>query len=214
MHRFDKWKQRLVARYPEFSPEEDENAFFRQWTHTGQFRDHGKPTAICELCGNTGLRYHFLVANRKTGEAIWVGSQCVLNFDLSEGAVQARQRQARQESEETANLEATREQLTAMLAQLQGIYQLASPSEQRQMRWMVGKFQRRGGFSPADLGWLFTASLASSIHLEACHFPLILRTKKDWGELRGLSASALNWLALSLTEEQRLKMREMGIRIG
>lgn len=213
MQKSDQWKQRLAVRYPEFGTEEDECAFFRQWTHTGQFRDYGKPSAVCELCGNPGLRYHFLVANRHTGEAIWVGSQCVLNFDLSEGEMQVRQRQARQQNDEAANLEATREQLTAMLAQLQGIYQLASASEQRQMRWMVGKFQRRGGFSPADLGWLFTAMLASGSRLDARLFPLILRTKKDRQELRGLSASALAWLAPALTEKQCEKLGEMGIRI-
>ena len=92
MEKTDRWKQRLTARYPDFQAGEDEQAFFRQWTHTGQFKDHGKPTAVCDLCGNTGLRYHFLVANRQTGEAIWVGSECVLNFDLSEAAVHARQR--------------------------------------------------------------------------------------------------------------------------
>ncbi len=213
MHNTDQWKQRLAARYPDFRVDEDEPAFFSQWTHTGQFRDHGKQAAVCELCGNTGLRYHFLVANRRTGEAIWVGSQCVLNFDLSERAVLSRQRQARLETEEAANLEATREQLTAMLAQLQGIYQMASPSEQRHIRWMVGKFQRRGGFSPADLGWLFSAMLASGIRIDANLFPLILRTKKDQGEIRGLSASALAWLAPALDEKQRTKMKEWGFRL-
>lgn len=103
--------------------------------------------------------------------------------------------------------------MTDMLAGLQGIYLMASASEQRQIRWMVGKFQRRGGFSPADLGWLFTASLASGIRLDPQLFPMILRTKKDRGELRGLSASALAWLGPALTDKQRAKLGEMGISL-
>ena len=212
MQKSDSWKQRLAARYPDFNTSDDERVFFSQWTHTGKFRDHGKPVAVCDLCGNTGLRYHFLVANRQTGEAIWVGSQCVLNFDLSERAVISRQRKSRQEKEESANMEEPQAHLTEMLAQLQGIYQLASVSEQRQIRWMVGKFQRRGGFSPADLGWLYTAMLASGIRLDAHLFPMILKTKKDRGELRKLSASALAWLEPALTDKQREKLGEMGIR--
>jgi len=213
MQKSDQWKQRLAARYPDFRVDEDENAFFRQWTHTGQFRDHGKPTAVCDLCGNTRLRYHFLVANRLTGEAIWVGSQCVLNFDLPEAAVIARQRHIRKQTEREAQEEITQTHMIAMLAQLQGIYLLASSTEQRRIRWMVGKFQRRGGFSPADLGWLFTAMLASGFQLDAHLFPMILRTKKDWQELRGLSASALAWLTPALTDVQRQKMGDLGIKI-
>ncbi|MBN2046159.1 MAG: hypothetical protein JW757_14140 [Anaerolineales bacterium] len=211
MEKSDQWQLRLAARYPEIQAGEEN--FFNQWTHTGQFRDHGKPIAVCDLCGNRGLRYHFLVAHRQTGEAIWVGSQCVLNFDLSEGAMLVRQRQARQVTEEAAKVEANQTQLIHMLSQLQGIYQLASKQEQRQIRWMVGKFQQRGGFSPADLGWLFAAMLASGHQLDPASFPLILRAKKDRQELHQLSISALNWLKPALTEKQCQKIAEMGIRL-
>jgi hypothetical protein len=211
MEKSDQWRQRLADRYPEIQAGEEE--FFAQWRHTGQFRDHGKPVAACELCGNTRLRYHFLVAHRQTGEAIWVGSQCVLNFELSVGAVLSRQRRARQEVEEAANLEATRENLTQLLAQLQGIYHAASVQEQRHIRWMVGRFQRRGGFSPADMGWLFAAMLASGQSLDPSLFPMILRTKKDRQEIRGLSNSALAWIAPVLTKQQRQKLGELGIRV-
>ena len=41
-----------------------------KWLHTGGFRDYGAPKAVCELCGHTGLRYHFLIANRVSGEVL------------------------------------------------------------------------------------------------------------------------------------------------
>ena len=54
-----------------------------EWRFTGNYKDHGKNEATCELCGNHGLRHHYLIGNKQTGEALWVGSQCILNFDES-----------------------------------------------------------------------------------------------------------------------------------
>lgn len=205
------WAARINARHSYFTEENAED-FFSGWRHTGQFRDHGAPTAICGLCGNTGLRYHFLVAHRETGEALWVGSQCVLNFDLGEDAAQRKVRQARQRvADEFAEIDEA--QLIEMLAQLQGIYQKANREEQRRIRWMVGKFQRRGGFSAGDLGWLFQAMLAAGIKLDPNLFPLILKTKQDKQEIGQLSLSALGWLSPALTAEQVEICRKLGVRL-
>ncbi|MBT3240181.1 MAG: hypothetical protein HON98_05650 [Chloroflexi bacterium] len=55
----------------------------QEWHFTGNYKEHGSPNATCELCGNKGLRHHYLIAHKQTGEALWVGSQCILNFDES-----------------------------------------------------------------------------------------------------------------------------------
>lgn len=173
---------------------EDIQGFFARWDYTGRFRDRGKPMAECGLCGNSSLRYQFFVVREDTGEGMWVGSECILNFDLSREAVQARIRKAARQAAWQAGDAVDESHMVAMMAQLQVIYLKANPGEQRHMRWMVGKFQRRNGFSPKDIGWIFGASLACGVTLDSKLFPMIVLTRQDRQELQNLSLSAKNWL--------------------
>jgi len=192
---------------------ESSEAFFKAWKHTGQIRVHEDQDAVCELCGYPRLRYQFLVAQRETGEVMWVGSECVLNFELPESAVQARLRQVRRDQVDAAKAERDDIRYGAMLAQLQPIYRQAGRVEQRRIRWMVGKSQQRGGFSPGNLGWLYLASLAAGAPLEIELFPVVLKSKQDRLEMKKLSVGALRWLAPGLTEVQRELCERLGVRL-
>lgn len=205
------WEQRLQQRFEGYQKEGTE--FFRQWAYTGNFRDHGKPLAVCEMCGNSRLRYHYLVAHRTTGEAIWVGSQCVLNFELGEDAQKHRQkiqRDARQAHHEQIH----QDRVQSLIEQLQAAYQKAGQSEQRKIRWMVGKFQRRGAFPPRDAAWLLQVLLVCGVQPEVENFPISLRTKREKAELRGLSVTEKKLVSACLTEEQIQLCAQLGIRLA
>ena len=206
----ERWSRQIHARHPEFSPEQAEE-FFSAWKYTGQVRVSEDLDAACELCGYPRLRYRFLVAHHVTGEAMWVGSECLLNFDLPEAAVLARQRQARKEKADAARVEVDEASFGAMLARLHPIYQKANRSEQRRIRWVVGKCQQRGGFSPADLGWLYLASVAAGVRLEIDLFPIVLKSRLDRLEIRQLPIGALRWIAPGLTEAQRDLCEKLGV---
>lgn len=163
------------------------------WRYKGRLRDLGKPQGACGLCGNTGLRYQFMIVRVDTGEALWVGSACILNFSLTEKAAQARIRRAARKAEQEGGQWADEAQMTAVLEQLQRVYRHANQAEQRYLRWMAGKFQRRNGFSPGDIGWLFGAALACGERLDPACLPMIVRTRKDRQELARLSTSAKAW---------------------
>lgn len=211
MERSENWQQQIAGLHPEAGT--DMKAFLRLWRHTGGFRDHGKASAACELCGNQGLRYHYLIAHRETGEAMWVGSQCVLNFKIDPSEVKRRQREAHK-ADKNALREAERQtQLIAILTGLQGIYLLASPREQRKLRWLVGRFLHRDGFTPAELNWLYQAMLAAGQTLDPAAFPLRIRTRQEKAELKQLSFSALRWLTPGLTAGQREILAGLGIPI-
>ena len=199
------WEKRIQQRFPEFHDTEAD--FFKQWFFTGKFVDHGANNAVCGLCGNHKLRYHFLVAHRQTGEAIWVGSQCVLHFGVSGTLVGKKQRQARQEQA----LEANENSVLALIDQLQSIYQQVTQSDQRKIRWLVGKFQRQGAFSPSDIAWLFQVMLVVGVRPDFTLFPIALKTKKQKNELANLSLTARRLIAPSLTEAQQAECKKMGI---
>lgn len=58
-------------------------AAFAEWAFTENTIDHEEPIEICELCGQQDLRYHFEIANRYTEARLWVGSHCILQFDVA-----------------------------------------------------------------------------------------------------------------------------------
>ena len=81
-----RWEEKVKRKLQAGGEAEEFSRALRQWKHTGAFKDHGAAIAACELCGHSGLRYHYLIANQQTGEALWVGSQCILNFEAGEHA--------------------------------------------------------------------------------------------------------------------------------
>lgn len=187
----------------------DDPEFCAQWTHTGQFRDYGTPKAVCQLCGNTRLRYHFLIAHKATGEALWVGSQCILNFDLSAEVVQERKTRAKQQAAD----EKQYQQLVAVLREVQLVYTLLKEGDRRKIRWVVGKFQQRGDFSPADLAWLFQVMAICGCVPSFCLYPVTLRSKRDRSELLQMGISGLRLIFPCLSEDQRKKCLAWGVRL-
>lgn len=55
---------------------------FKEWYFTENIEDHGKPIEDCELCDQEQLRYHFEIKNRNTNRGLWVGSSCILKFQV------------------------------------------------------------------------------------------------------------------------------------
>ena len=55
---------------------------FGEWFFTENIEDHGSPEEDCELCDQEQLRYHFEIKNRITNHKLWVGSSCILKFQV------------------------------------------------------------------------------------------------------------------------------------
>jgi hypothetical protein len=56
---------------------------FEEWSFTEHTVDHETPIETCQLCDQEALRYHFEIRNTLTHKSLWVGSQCILRFNLS-----------------------------------------------------------------------------------------------------------------------------------
>lgn len=56
---------------------------FEEWSFTERTIDHEQPIETCQLCEHEELRYHFEIKNALTNKVLWVGSQCILKFNLS-----------------------------------------------------------------------------------------------------------------------------------
>lgn len=56
---------------------------FEEWSFTENTFDHEEAVETCQLCEHEEIRYHFEIRNALTNKTLWVGSQCILKFDLS-----------------------------------------------------------------------------------------------------------------------------------
>lgn len=55
---------------------------FQEWYFTENIEDHEIANEDCELCDQEQLRYHFEIKNRHTNNCLWVGSSCILKFQV------------------------------------------------------------------------------------------------------------------------------------
>ncbi len=55
---------------------------FREWRFTDNVEDHESADEDCQLCGQEQLRYHFEIENEFTKSQLWVGSSCILKFQV------------------------------------------------------------------------------------------------------------------------------------
>ncbi|WP_238084532.1 hypothetical protein [Pseudescherichia vulneris] len=55
---------------------------FKEWYFTENIEDHETAEEDCELCDQEQLRYHFEIKNRHTNHRLWVGSSCILKFQV------------------------------------------------------------------------------------------------------------------------------------
>lgn len=184
----------------------DVDQALREWRFTGFVTDHGKTVARCGLCSHTGLRHHFLIANGQTGEALWVGSQCILNFDISVRSTVGKKLSGRKQIQQELKHQVETAKVTKLLAPLQQLYQRVGKADRRKVHWAVGKFQRRGAFSPKDLAWLFQAMQLVGIDYSAQDYLLTLRSKQDRLEYGQLPLTARNMIEPCLTAKQRERL--------
>ncbi len=56
---------------------------FEEWYFAGDTIDHEEAVEDCQLCDHEQLRYHFKIANEYTNKTLWVGSQCILKFQVT-----------------------------------------------------------------------------------------------------------------------------------
>lgn len=55
---------------------------FKEWYFTDNVEDHEIANENCQLCDQEQLRYHFEIRNRHTDKYLWVGSSCILKFQV------------------------------------------------------------------------------------------------------------------------------------
>lgn len=77
------YPQRVADNILPLSVSGELSSAFKEWYFTENTEDHESADETCELCNQEQLRYHFEIKNKLTYKSLWVGSSCILRFNVA-----------------------------------------------------------------------------------------------------------------------------------
>lgn len=178
---------------------------FEEWSFTERTVDHEEPVANCELCNQEELRYHFEIKNALTHRCLWVGSQCILKFNLS--VFERGQRLSPAEAKKKLDRLTKQMQLDSCVNALQ---RLVASEESPILANALAYFRTNKNLSP-KYGFVVLWKLRQHrIEHHPSFFNINLKRDKYKADLRQMELSRVHVLWPALTTSQR----NMALRFG
>ena len=78
------WAQRAADNLLPLSVERsDLGVALREWVYERNVVVLESPSEVCQLCDHPGIRYQFEIVNHETGHSLYIGSECIKRFAIS-----------------------------------------------------------------------------------------------------------------------------------
>lgn len=75
------WIRRVVHKILDRSIEKyNIDIALAEWTYFGNYKEDPEVNSVCDICGQTPLRYLFEIDNDLNRNTYWIGSECILKF--------------------------------------------------------------------------------------------------------------------------------------
>jgi hypothetical protein len=180
-------------------------AAFREWHVTGELIDHEAAEEQCGLCEQEGLRYHFGIRNDLTDGHLWVGSRCILQFEIPMYDA-GRLLGPKEVKRELAQL-VKRKRFEWCLKALRSV---AATEQNDILRGALDYFEQHSNLSP-KLAWVVFWKLRQhGIGHDPRWFKVALRRMKHRDDLRAMPADRVHELWPALSASQRRLAQELG----
>jgi len=180
-------------------------AAFAEWAFTENTVDHGTPIETCQLCGQQELRYHFEIANQYTEASLWVGSHCILQFDV---AVLENGRRLRPEEAKSHLAKLTQKmQLESCVRALE---HLAAREQNPILSGALDYYRRNKRLTPKYAAVVFWKLQEFRIDHHPSFFQIELRRDQHKEDLRKMPATRVHRFWAALTAAQRKKAIALG----
>ena len=180
-------------------------AAFREWRFTERTEDHGAPVETCRLCGQEGLRYHFEIGNERTDETLWVGSHCILKFDVA--IVQEGRRLTPQEAKRRLTELTNGMQLKACIAALE---KLAAAENNAILEGALEYYKRHGTLTPKYANVVFWRLKTNGIDHQPSFFKVELKRQQHIDDLQSMPTGRVHRFWAALSPAQRKKAIALG----
>lgn len=178
---------------------------FLEWHFTGCTEDHEEPVETCQLCDQEDLRYHFEIKNENTGSRLWVGSQCILKFDVAvyeQGRVLDQKEAKRKLAKLTEKM-----RLDSCIKALE---QVAEREDNKILRNALEYYQKNKYLTPKFAFVVFWRLAENGIDHSPSFFKVSLRRDRYKEDVKGMPTSRVHLIWPALTSAQRKKVCELG----
>jgi hypothetical protein len=178
---------------------------FAEWVFTENTVDHELPIETCQLCGQQELRYHFEIGNRYTQAALWVGSHCILQFDVA-----VLENGRRLSPDEAKRHLAKLTQKMQMEACIGALEKLAAREESPILSGALNYYRRNKKLTPKYAAVVFWKLQQFNIDHHPSFFQIELRRDQHIDDLRTMPTSRVHRFWGALTAAQRKKAIALG----
>jgi hypothetical protein len=182
---------------------------FTEWHVNHSLVDHGWPCAVCELCEQESLRWHFGISNAQTDHRLTIGSRCILRFDIEiRDAVNNRRIAS----------EAAGAYLDGMVRDLQredclgALEALVELDPHPGLEGALDRCKDKGSLTPRQAAHVLGRLAALGIEHHPDYFKVSLQRGKYRGDLVSLKPDQIAALWPALTPAQRERATWWGIQ--
>lgn len=178
---------------------------FGEWSFTENTVDHEQPIETCELCGQQDLRYHFEIANQYTDATLWVGSHCILQFDVA--VLEKGRRLSPTEAKRHLTKLTQQMQLESCIRTLE---QLATKESNPILSGALDYYRKNKKLTPKYAAVVFWKLQAFNVDHHPSFFQVELRRAQHVEDLRQMPTARVHRFWSALTTAQRRKAVELG----
>jgi hypothetical protein len=178
---------------------------FEEWYFTENVVDHEQPMETCQLCGKEDLRYHFEIKNEFTDKKLWVGSHCILQFD-----VPVYEDEVRLSPEESKRkLEKLTDQMR-LEACIRSLERLSAAENNEILKSALEYYKRRKKLTPKFAFVVFWRLKENKIDHSPSFFKVDLKKKRYQADLEEMMTSRVHFFWPALSSSQRQMAIDMG----
>lgn len=182
-------------------------AAFAEWAFTENSIDHEAPIETYELWGQQYLLCHFEIANRHTEATLWVGSHCILQFDVA--VLEDGRRLAPDEAKQHLAKLTQQMELESCTKTLE---RLAMAENHPILSGALDYYRHNKKLTPKYAALVFWTLRTLRIDHHPSVFQVELRCAQQIEELRPMPTARVHQFWGALTPAQRRKAVELGHR--
>ena len=181
---------------------------FREWYYTGDMYDHEVADQVCYLCNKDDLRYHFKINNKHTGHSLWVGSICILKFEVP--VYEDGQELTHEDAEKKLQADKERMRLESCIRALKRVAQKEESGVQDILNNALEYYRKEKALTPKYAAVVFWKLNEHNIDYSPSFFSIRLRKDKHKEALRNMPTWKVHTFWPALTSQQKKKSQEMG----
>jgi len=182
-----------------------------EWFYTGHINDVRKPIEICELCDHPNIRYQFEIKNRYNGNTLFIGSECILKFDISvidEDGNELSNDQAQKKLSKDRRKVIEKSKLHSVINSLL-ILAKRNDFFKENMDSFIEYYKERGAFTPKQLITLINGIDRYNIKVNKNHFKMIIRRTREKEQLINMKKNEIKKILPCLSPyQEKFYLRE------